>query len=245
MQCLAIPEAGMISPNIEASQQEPDRFHQDSICWTADLTGHDYWPMLLQSRSAQRLTPTESGSETTMQQLSARSRPALRRIASVWFIVVAVTVAIPLSCGWAADLPAPKGNVLLVVKGAITRTNAGAEARFDRAAFEALGMTKLTTTTAWHEKDTLFEGVLARKLMQAVGATGRSVTAIAANDYRVTIPIADFAKYDVLLATHIDGEQLRLRTKGPIWMIYPDGIDLAPLVRQERMIWQLIELDVE
>jgi hypothetical protein len=180
-----------------------------------------------------------------MYRSAARPKPGLRRIASAWTFLAAVSLALPFSFSWAADLPAPKGKVLLVVKGAITRTNLKDEARFDRAALESLGVTKLVTTTAWHEKKTLFEGVLARKLMQAVGATGKTVTAIAANDYRVTIPIEDFTKYDVLLATHIDGEELRLRTKGPIWVIYPDGTDLAPLVRQERMIWQLIELDIE
>ncbi len=81
--------------------------------------------------------------------------------------------------------------------------------------------------------------------MEAVGANGTSVTALAANDYKVTIPMADFSRYDVLLATHINGEELRLRTKGPIWMIYPDSVDLPPLVRQERMIWQLTELRVD
>lgn len=110
---------------------------------------------------------------------------------------------------------------------------------------ESLGITTIVTATAWHAEGTEFQGVLARRVMEAVGARGSSVTAVAANDYRVTIPIEDFRKYDVLLATHIDGAELRLRTKGPIWVIYPEGVDLPPHVRQERMIWQLIELHVE
>lgn len=180
-----------------------------------------------------------------MNQSPAKFRLDRRFFAGICALSVAIALAWPVSFTRADELPAPTGKVLLVIKGAITRTNAGKEARFDRAALESLGFSELVTTTAWHPKETRFEGILARKLMQAVGATGKTVTAVAANDYRVKIPIEDFMKYDVLLATRIDGKQLRLRTKGPIWVIYPDDTGLAPLVRQERMIWQLTEFDIE
>lgn len=145
----------------------------------------------------------------------------------------------------AEGLPEPEGKVLLVVKGNIEQTNRQAEADFDRAMLEALGVTKLVTETAWHPEGTEFDGVLARRLMEAVGAQGNTVTAIAANDYKVTIPLEDFSRYDVLLATHVNGEVLRLRTKGPIWLIYPEEVGLPPHIRQERMIWQVTEFRVE
>lgn len=159
--------------------------------------------------------------------------------------LVAAAIMLPAAAGMADDLAKPVGKILLVVKGAITNTNIEKEARFDRKLLESLGVTEIVSGSAWHPQGTVFRGVLARRLMAAVGATGKSVSAIAANDYKVTIPLSDFAKYDVLLATHIDDQELRLRTKGPIWMIYPDGVDLPPLVRQERMIWQLTEMHVE
>lgn len=142
-------------------------------------------------------------------------------------------------------LPPPTGKVLLVVKGAIARTNVGAEAHLDRERLEAIGITKIVTRTPWTDGDAEFEGVLARDLLQALGATGTKARAIAANDYEVTLPLADFRMYDVLLALSINGEVMTLRTKGPIWVIYPENNDLRQMERSERMIWQLVELRIE
>ena len=145
----------------------------------------------------------------------------------------------------AGQLASPTGDVLLVVGGEIENTNNGDEAHFDREMLRALGMTEIVTRTPWHEKDTKFEGVLAHRVMKAVGARGTSLRATAANDYSVSLPLADFTSYDILFAMHIDGEALRLRTKGPIWVIYPEGTDLPAHSREERMIWQLVKLYVE
>jgi hypothetical protein len=56
---------------------------------------------------------------------------------------------------------------------------------------EALGTTKLNTSTAWTAGEAKFEGVLARDLLQAVGAQGTEVVATALNDYVATIPFAN------------------------------------------------------
>lgn len=145
----------------------------------------------------------------------------------------------------ADQLASPTGEVLLIVGGEIENTNIGDEAHFDREMLRALGMTEIVARTPWHEKDTVFEGVLARRVMEAVGARGTSVRAIAANDYKVSLPLEDFTGYDILFAMYVDGEALRLRTKGPIWVIYPEGTELPVHAREERMIWQLVKLHVE
>lgn len=143
------------------------------------------------------------------------------------------------------NLTPPTGEVLLVVKGAITRTNVGDEAHLDRRQLESVGLREIVTRTSWTDGDTKFEGILARNLMKAVGATGTRAQAVAANGYKVFLPLSDFEMYDVLLAFSVNGEKLRLRTKGPIWVIYPEDVKLAGTVREERMIWQLVELRVE
>lgn len=145
----------------------------------------------------------------------------------------------------AGQLTTPTGEVLLIVGGDIQNTNMDGEAHFDRDMLRALGMTETVTRTPWHEKGTVFEGVLARRVMEAAGAKGTTVWATAANDYKVSMPFGDFTAYDILLAMSIDGEALRLRTKGPIWVIYPEETDLPSHSREERMIWQLVKLHVE
>ena len=180
----------------------------------------------------------------TVPQRRARPRKALPALAALVAaaLVAVLLVPIPATSG---PLPPPEGRVLLIVKGSIANTNVDGEAHFDRELLESLGITRLTTRTPWHGEGTVFSGVPARALMRGVGATGGTAVARAANDYKVSIPLTDFTAYDVLLATHIDGEQLTLRTKGPIWLIYPAGTDLPKPVRQERMIWQLTEFRIE
>ena len=155
-----------------------------------------------------------------------------------------VALAEPLR---ADDLPRPKDRVILTIAGAITRTNAPGQAEFDLAMLEQLGLTRLRTWTPWTEGEPEFEGVPARRLMAAVGATGTTVRAVALNDFESAIPLADFERYPVLLATRVDGEQLQVRDKGPIWIVYPwsDHPELDDLPTRRKSVWQLRSLHVQ
>ena len=148
----------------------------------------------------------------------------------------------------AASLPQPAGPVILRVSGRIRETNAeGGVARFDRPMLEALGVRKLTTSSAWTTGPTEFEGVLASAVLDAVGAEGTAVHATALNDYAVTIPIDELRRYPVLLALKMNGQYLKIMDKGPIWIVYPRDQyrELQDLLTDKKWIWQLHELQVE
>ena len=67
-----------------------------------------------------------------------------------------------------------------------------------------------------------FSGPLARDVIDAVGVGDATVAVVtAANDCSIEIPIEELLKYDVILATSVDGKRLSLRDKGPIWIMYP------------------------
>jgi hypothetical protein len=68
----------------------------------------------------------------------------------------------------------------------------------------------------------------------------------ALNQYDETIPLADFHTYDVLLALRMNGRPMRVRDKGPIWIIYPwsDYPELDDFLTREKSVWQLTALDV-
>ncbi len=144
------------------------------------------------------------------------------------------------------DLAVPTQEVILEISGKITRGNHSDGARFDRAMLDALGTTTLQTTTPWTDGVQEFKGVPVRDVLDLVGAEGEVVRAVAHNDYVIDIPIADFTKYPVLLALEMNGVQLELRDKGPIWIIYP--IDhfssLRDRLTERKMVWQLKELQV-
>lgn len=147
----------------------------------------------------------------------------------------------------AGALEAPTGPVILTVSGAIRNTNADGGADFDRAMLERIGISEMTTITPWTEGEITFGGVLARDLLSAVGAEGNEVRAIALNDYSSDIPFSDLVDGEVLLALTLDGEPMRVRDKGPIWIIYPaeSPTELQNRETRRKMVWQLRELRIE
>lgn len=144
-----------------------------------------------------------------------------------------------------ASLAAPSGPVLLEVAGSIRLSNGGGTARFDRAMLSALPQSGFDTASPWTEKPARFDGVAGSSLVEALGAFGREVVAVALNDYRVTIPFADFGPGGLLIASQIDGKPLPVRARGPLWIVYP--FDARPAFRTElfysRSIWQLRRLE--
>jgi hypothetical protein len=153
----------------------------------------------------------------------------------------------PVDAAGAQPLSAPTGEVILTVDGNIERKNSAEGARFDRQMLQALGVEKLRTSSPWTDGVAEFEGVPARAVMKAVGARGKAVIASALNDYRAEIPISDFEDYPVLFAFRMDGHDLTVRDRGPIWIVYPR--DDFPELRNERVnsrwVWQLRGLTVE
>lgn len=152
------------------------------------------------------------------------------------------------AAGAASDIDQqPGGAVILTVGGVIERGGADGRILFDYDKLAAMGLRQVKTTTPWTEGVVEFEGVPADELLRRVGGHGDNVIAVALNDYKAKIPIADFSDHDVLLAVKMDGKRLRIRDKGPIWIVYypAQTADHARLDIRSRMVWQLKELHVE
>ncbi len=147
----------------------------------------------------------------------------------------------------AQALEAPTGSVILEVTGNITHTNVGNEAHFDKAMLEALTQRTTVTSTPWHDGVVSFEGPLGRALLDAVGAEGEQLNVVALNDYSSTVPVRDFYEHDVILAMQADGQPLRIRDHGPLFVIYP--FDENPSLLNEeiltRSVWQVKRIEVE
>ncbi|WP_442039982.1 molybdopterin-dependent oxidoreductase [Microvirga sp. 2MCAF35] len=152
-----------------------------------------------------------------------------------------------MGVAYAASLAVPKERPILTISGKIDVTNRDGTAQFDRAMLEDLGLVTIETTTPWYEGKVKFEGVLLDKLMKQVGAKGERVSVIALNDYATEIPIADFAKYNVILAIKRDGEYMPVRDKGPLFIVYP--YDSNPELKSQtyfaRSAWQVAKIEVK
>lgn len=92
-----------------------------------------------------------------------------------------------------------------------------------------------------------FSGPRARDVLALFEAEVEDYTLTAVNDYSVVIPAEDFENYDVIFAMYQDGERFSLRTKGPLWVIYPmsDYDVLQDRVYNDRLIWQLASVTIE
>ena len=148
---------------------------------------------------------------------------------------------------WAGELPKPTGKVLLTLSGNIENTNEDGKAVFDVASLEKLGMVTFQTTSPWYNGRTTFTGISLQKLMDYVGAKGSLVKVTALNDYTTEIPLSDFKKYNAILALKINGKYMRIRDKGPLFIVYPyDSMpELNNQIYYSRSAWQVSSMDIE
>jgi hypothetical protein len=161
-----------------------------------------------------------------------------------WLATVAVGLG--ARAGAQPSLGAPKGAVVLSVRGRISRTNSSQRADFDMPMLEALAQQHITTKTPWYRQPRKFTGPLLRDVLARVGAQGAMLRLTALNDYRIDVPIDDTRRFDVVLARAIDDQPITVRERGPLFVIYP--FDSDPALRNalyySRSVWQLKTIDV-
>ena len=168
--------------------------------------------------------------------------PLLKRLISALF------ASLMLLCNATAQvLPPPTGKVILTVSGKVGGKNGADGANFDMAMLERLPQRTFSTQTPWYPQPVTFTGPLLRDVLAAAKATGTLLKAVALNDYKTEIPLADAQTFDVVLALKMNGEPIPVRTKGPLFIVYP--FDTKPELKSnkyfERSAWQLKSITVE
>jgi hypothetical protein len=144
------------------------------------------------------------------------------------------------------SVPAPTGDVVLTITGAIGTTNADGALEFDMELLESLDLIEYTTSDLQAEGgDATFTGVLLEDVLALAGAEeSTTLTATALNDYSVDIPTEDL-EYAVMVATSVNGERMSVERYGPTRIVYPYASgDLDPTVYDPRWIWQLASIAV-
>lgn len=117
---------------------------------------------------------------------------------------------------------------------------------FDRAALSAIGLESFETTTIWSEGPQVFEGVPLYLLMAHLDVSDGMLRATAINDYTVEIPVSDAVADGPMVAMLLNGEEMSVRDKGPLWIVYPYDLnaDYRSEVIYSRSIWQLDRIEV-
>lgn len=80
-----------------------------------------------------------------------------------------------------------------------------------------------------------------------VGAKGTSARVLALNDYTTIIPIDDFYKFPVIMALKMNGQYMRIRDKGPLFIVYPydSSAELQNQIYYSRSAWQVSKMIIE
>lgn len=151
-----------------------------------------------------------------------------------------------LALPWAHALELPAGKVVLTVSGTLSHPNKDQQAVFDMKMLEKLPQHSFTTQTPWYPLPVTFTGPLLRDVLEAAGAQGTEITAVALNDYKTQIPRGDVQQYGVIVARLMNNRPMRVREKGPLFIVYP--FDSSPALHAEqyynRSAWQLNALQV-
>jgi len=167
--------------------------------------------------------------------------PLLRHLFTLF---IALTLAL---AGAAHALEPAQGKVILTIAGKVGAKNTATAAQFDLVMLEKLPQRNFSTMTPWDSKPVKFTGPLLRDVLALVKAQGRTLKALALNDYQTSIPFDDATQYDVILAHRMNGEPIPVKTKGPLFIVYPydSKKELQSTVFYERSAWQLKSLTVE
>lgn len=148
--------------------------------------------------------------------------------------------------GYADDISTPSGDVILTVTSSAQSSDDAEITQFDLEMLSALGLESIKTTTIWTEGLQTFEGVSLKALAEMLEIESGTFLATAINDYTVEVPVSDAVEGGPIIAFMMNGEEMSVRDKGPLWVIYP--YDASSNYRTEviysRSIWQLDRIEV-
>ncbi len=156
------------------------------------------------------------------------------------------------------------GPVLLTVTGAVENTNRGAvdpeydklfafnDVSFDNAmefdldALQALPQAVARADFPKGGGEVEFTGPLVADLLDAAGATGKTVTISAMDGYSVEIPLDEMVEKGAVLALSRDGRPFGIGNFGPAQVVFPraERADLAEMP-DDWWVWQIYLINVE
>lgn len=161
--------------------------------------------------------------------------------------LASVAAALLVSAASVHALEPAKGKVILTITGKVAEKNTATGATFDLEMLEKLPQQTFTAQTPWEKAPIKFQGPLLRDVLAAAKASGTTLKAAALNDYQTTIPADDAKNFDVIVAHKMNGEAIPVRTKGPLFIVYPfdSKAELRATAYYERSAWQLKSINVE
>ena len=130
----------------------------------------------------------------------------------------------------------------------LTVSYQGKSHAFSMADLQVMPSETVATETPWTDGMSSYRGVPLSHLLKAVQAKHvQSMKVTALNDYHAVVDYPAIQKYPVILAYEADGKAMRVRDKGPLWLLYPlsDYEALRVPKRHSEMVWQIKTIEIE
>lgn len=131
--------------------------------------------------------------------------------------------------------PAYASHVLQLTNGQ------GKTTQLSMTQLNAMPQFSISTCTPWTEQRHTFSGPKLSQVLAQAGIYNQRIEIQAINGYQITLSPADLSPYAPILATEIDGKPMRIRDKGPLWLILP--LDQYPVLHKSlfyaQMAWQI------
>lgn len=145
--------------------------------------------------------------------------------------------------GWVIAMTASR-TVMASPMLTVTSTE-GTEA-FTREQLVAMADRTIETATPWTDGIQRFLGVSAQKLLAQLDIPPKTLKVYALNDYWAHITVEDIERYNPIFAIKKNGQWMRVRDKGPIWVIYPlsENNLMDDEIIHSRMVWQANRVEV-
>ena len=155
--------------------------------------------------------------------------------AATCFLTFSIATSLPVEIASAAE------QEVLAITGP-----GGIDHSFTMDDLKQLPASSFRTSTIWTEGTNEFSGVSLKNLLETVSMSGRAIRAVALNDYAVDIPTEDTSNPDPLVAYAMNGKEMSVREKGPLWIIYPydTKIEYQSETTYSRSIWQLRKIEI-
>ena len=165
-----------------------------------------------------------------------------RRVSAVLAVAASATTA------HAGD-SAPAAALSLDIDGEVRITNNAAHTvyHFTEAQLLRLPVHAISTSTAWTPRTT-FTGPLLSDVLDAVGAYGSEIEIHTLDDYICDVPVADAARYGVVLAYAMNGRRLKVSDYGPLFLIYPRDQypqELHDAAGDAKFAWQIKSMTIK
>ena len=161
----------------------------------------------------------------------------------------ALALAASGTAACAGAYAAPAASLSLDIDGEVRVTNNAAHTAylFSEARLLQLPVHAISTSTTWKPRST-FTGPLLSDVLKAVGAYGSEIEIHTIDDYTCIVPVADAARYGVVLAYAMNGNRLEVSDFGPLFLIYPRDqypLDLDGAAGDAKFAWQIKSMTIK